>query len=228
MERVWKGCFQSIRMEKARCEALLQAVTVFNHPCLSWNQNTFSFFQHFTVPLKDTQTGVLVPKKSWPYCCWLWFYQDLAMKTSLAEFEGPCCLPEHKPDLMFLSIVTDLCICTEYVNHTKCFISLPKSQDVDWNHLLFPSVHFYLCWFFSGTETLASRHRAASSVSSHFSSAVSPEWSLLICNDLNSTAGFLFSLLSHSKERLNHFDRDLELSRHPYSSGIQNPDIREQ
>lgn len=134
----------------------------------------------------------------------------------------------HKPDLMFLSIVTDLCICTEYVKHTKCFISLPKSQDVDWNHLLFPSVHFYLCWFFSRTETLASGHRADSSVSSHFSSAVSPEWSLLICNDLNSTAGFLFSLLSHSKERLNHFDRDLELSRHPYSSGIQNPDIREQ
>lgn len=134
----------------------------------------------------------------------------------------------EKPDLMFLSIVTDLCICTEYVKHTKCFVSLPKSQDVAWNHLLFPSVHFYLCWLFSRTETLASRHRAASSVSSHFSSAVSPEWNLLICNDLNSTAGFLFSLPSHSKERLNHLDRDLELSRHPYSSGIQNPDIREQ
>lgn len=81
----------------------------------------------------------------------------------------------QKLDLIFLSIVTDLCICTEYVKHTKCFISLPKSQDVVWNHLLFPSVHFYLCWFFSRTETLASRHRAASSVSSHFSSAVSPE-----------------------------------------------------
>jgi len=62
---------------------------------------------------------------------------------------------------------------------------------VDLNHLLFPSVHFYLCRFFSRTETLAFRHRAASSVSSHFS-AVSPEWSLLICNDLNSTARFLF------------------------------------
>lgn len=53
----------------------------------------------------------------------------------------------QKPDLMFLSIVTDLCICTEYVKHTKCFISLPKSQDVAWNHLLFPSVHFYLLIF---------------------------------------------------------------------------------
>lgn len=33
----------------------------------------FSFFQHFTASLKDTQAGVLVPQKSWPYCCWLWF-----------------------------------------------------------------------------------------------------------------------------------------------------------
>lgn len=69
---------------------------------------------------------------------------------------------------------------------------------------------------------MASRHRAGSST---VSSTVSPEWSLLICNDLNSAAGFLFFLLSHSKERLNHLDRDLELSRHPYSSGIQNPEI---
>lgn len=129
-DKVWIGCFQSIRMKKSRCEALLLALAASHHPCLSWNQNTFSFFQHFTVSLKDTQAVVLDPEKSWPYCCWLWFYQDLAMKTSLAEFELSCCLPEQRSLTIFLSIVTDLCICTEYVKHAKCFISLPKSQDV--------------------------------------------------------------------------------------------------
>lgn len=99
----------------------------------------------------------------------------------------------QKTAFMLLIIVTDLCICMEYVEHTKCFISIPKSQNVDLNHLLLPSVLFYLCQFFSRTETLTSRHRAASSVSSHFSSAISPEWILLICKNFNSTEGFLFS-----------------------------------
>ena len=133
----------------------------------------------------------------------------------------------QKPDFMFLTIITDLCICRDYAKQIKCFISPPNSQNVDLNHLLFPFDHLYLCWYFSRIETQASRHRAASSVSSHFS-ASSLEQSLLIYNDLNSTARFLFFLLSHPKQRLNHLDRDLELSRHPYSSGIQNPDISEQ
>lgn len=53
----------------------------------------------------------------------------------------------QNPDLLLLSIVTDLCICTEYMKHTKCFISLPKSQDLAWNHLFFTSVNFYLLIF---------------------------------------------------------------------------------
>lgn len=51
----------------------------------------------------------------------------------------------QKPDFMFLTIITGLCIYRDYAKQLKCFISPPNSQNVDLNHLLFSFDHFYLC-----------------------------------------------------------------------------------
>lgn len=123
-----KGVFPKPHSGEGQTQSRKTAVALFHHLSQSWKQNLYFLSSLFCFTGGYPDWGPH-PKEATVILLLASVVSGSSHARSIFGKTWRVMLSNlvQKPDLVLLTIVTDLCICTEYAKHKKCLTYLPNN-----------------------------------------------------------------------------------------------------